>query len=201
LLLLESARGRTLPYGDRVRLPVLAVFVLAPLHTFPEAGHGVREKTHVDRALVGRALAGLDGTMLTSESGAPPYYSGWRSVDTVGLTSEEIAHRGMSLDLMRALDPDLILLLNRPTPGHAQRIRRYLLEADFVAVAATRKYRILLHFLFVRRSSPRYDEIVERLLNIDGVDYADLDAERDTPFGRDILEGVPLLQARHAPSR
>jgi hypothetical protein len=52
-------------------------------------------------------------------------------------------------------------------------VRKYLAGHGFVAVAATAKNERRHHLYFVRRSSPLFEEIVERLLKIDGVEYRD----------------------------
>lgn len=169
------------PARPRVIVAVLlvAVFALWPMKGFGRTWRLRQMRTQFDRVAVGKRLADLEGTLVTSESGALPYYSGWKAVDLLGLNSEEIAHEGISEQLLVDLNPDLVMTLCRSPsqicgpPATHPIVRKYLAGHGFVAVAATAKNERRHHLYFVRRSSPLFEEIVERLLKIDGVEYRD----------------------------
>jgi hypothetical protein len=162
-----------------VAILLVAFFALWPMKGFDRAWRLRQMRTQFDRVAVGKRLADLEGTMVTSESGALPYFSGWKAVDLLGLNSEEIAHEGLSEQLLVDLNPDLVMTLCRSPsqicgpPATHPIVRKYLAGHGFVAVAATAKNKRRHHLYFVRRSSPLFDAIVERLLNIEGVEYRD----------------------------
>lgn len=169
---------------------IVPAFLAWSLHLFPAAIH-VRDITNTrDRIKVGKKLADIHGTMLVSESGTLPYYSGWRSADTVGLTSEEIALNGLSREHMQSLEPDMAMVHVTP-PGILKCenelcfiIFDYLAKNNFAAVAAIHKGRGSYHFYFARKDSEIFHEIVERLQNVEGVEYGDLERrmlEEDIP--------------------
>jgi hypothetical protein len=133
-----------------------------------------------DRIIAGKMLSGLSGTMLVSESGALPYYSGWRSCDLLGLTSAEVAHEGLSYEFLQSLDPDLVMMhelsgVYAPDSEAEEKVNRYMVENGFMAVAAVHKSGGQFHFYFVKKTSPLFNDTVRRLLDIDGVRYGSLE--------------------------
>lgn len=156
---------------------LLALVVGAPMHTYFDARELTQNKTNVDRAAVGQSLGDLDGEgyrLFTSESGALPYYSGWRSIDFKGLNNETIAHDGLSPGVIERFDPDVIGVIMNPEP-------RYFQEKSPVltTVLTTGEYRLVFvtdkgkasayHAYFVSTSSPGYREISCTLLESEGV--------------------------------
>lgn len=62
---------------------------------------------------VARVLAGFKGpgrTLVTTEAGLLPFYSGWRSIDAWGLNDPEIARRGLTLERLERERPTLIAI-------------------------------------------------------------------------------------------
>jgi arabinofuranosyltransferase len=166
----------------RVALHWLAVafFVAWNLRFLPEVSYHEKYRTQHDRVAVGRALAGTEATMLTTAAGAVPYYSGWKAVDTMGLVSEEVAHHGVSAQLLQDLDPDLVVFRS-PWPEKLvfkERSHRateeYMLSRGYFAVAAVHRSFGYHLYLFVRQDSPLFDELARRLLSIEDVTYGDL---------------------------
>jgi hypothetical protein len=170
---------------------VAAGFAAWSLHILPVAMDSAKARTQRDRVLAGKALRGISGTMFTSESGALPYFSGWRSSDILGLTSDRIAHDGLTKQYLEKLNPDLVAVLvlqgryyipenkaktdKRIADGAT--MNQYMIENGFEAAAAIRKSGTDYHFYFVRRSSPHRREIVKRLSGIAGVEYGDLNEQ------------------------
>jgi hypothetical protein len=158
---------------------ILAFFLLWPLTELDSSRRITQNRSPRGRIAVGHRLAGLQGTLLTSESGAVPYYSGWRSVDLLGLNSEEIAHGGLTKRFLEELGPDLVMTLCRVESGICgpplthELVRDYLRENGFVAVVATQKNERRHHLFFARRGSELFEEIVSRLRGIEEVRYGD----------------------------
>jgi hypothetical protein len=98
----------------------------------------------------------------------------------LGLSSEHIAHHGLSLGFLRRMAPDLVVLRNhtpglfRPRLPRHQISETYLLEEGFVAIAAIHRSFGYHLCYFARPDSPLYEPILLRLLNIDGAEYGDL---------------------------
>lgn len=156
----------------------------------------VREAfTQVDRVAAGKALAGLDGKMFVSESGALPYYSGWTTVDRVGLTSDRVAHGGMTRDVLDDFAPDLIQDIGRTgnfSVGSKNRMQvEYMRDHGFTAIAATHRHGRTIHYYFARPDSPLFDECVRRLRGMTGVTYAPLQGQIHAP-GIAVLPGAPV---------
>ncbi|MCA8981436.1 MAG: hypothetical protein H6831_15855 [Planctomycetes bacterium] len=138
-----------------------------------------------DRVAAGKGLAGLDGRMFVSESGALPYYSRWTTLDRVGLTSDVIAHGGLTRDVLEAFAPDLIQDIGRTGNYTVNQVNRmqvdYMREHGFVAIAATKRHGRTIHYYFARPDSPLFDECVLRLRTLPGVEQAPLEGQIHVP--------------------
>lgn len=162
------------------RLLLIVFFVIWTLKELPTTFHVQERSTQFDRVAVGKALAGLQGSLGTSESGALPYYSGWKAVDFRGLNSAEIAHNGLSYKLLDSINPDLVMaspgvfLIMMTMKGRFQVVNQYIMDNDFVAVAAIHKSNLHYHFYFVRADSELFNEIVFRLHSVKEVEYGNL---------------------------
>jgi arabinofuranosyltransferase len=156
-------------------LAVVMLFSLFTLRHIPSTLVVKKLRTQCDRVLVGKKLAALNGTMLVSESGALPYYSDWKAVDIDGLNSEEIAHKGLSAEILNKLSPDLIILHYSGKYRPRRIIHQYMIDHGFVAVAAIYKNFGNYHYYFVCRNSELFNEIVERLTQIKDLQYGNLD--------------------------
>lgn len=144
-----------------------------------------RSFSPTDRVAAGRALAGLDGRMFVSESGALPYYSRWTTLDRVGLTSDVIAHGGLTRAVLEDFAPDLIQDIGRTGNYTVNQVNRmqidYMRDHGFVAIAATRRNERTIHYYFARPASPLFDECVERLRELPGVEQAPLQGQIHVP--------------------
>jgi hypothetical protein len=116
-----------------------------PLFTAPESISQTDKRTQGDRVVMGQALGSLenqDYQMFVSESGALPYYSEWEAVDQLGLNSEEIAHKGLTQQLLSDYDPDLIMHLasqGSSTPSQSSVRDAYLDNSSYALVAVVHK--------------------------------------------------------------
>jgi arabinofuranosyltransferase len=154
-------------------------FALWTLRFAPSSFYEKERRAEYDRVAVGRALAGIPATMLTTESGALPYYSGWRSFDVLGLNSEEIARNGLSRAYLEKTSPDLVALLGYYGDKNREMdfriIEEYMAKKEFVAVAVIYKSFNAYHSYFVNPDSKYFGVITERLLGVDRVTYADME--------------------------
>jgi hypothetical protein len=159
---------------------VLALFALTTLDT---TRFEVRGRWTYDRAEAGKALAPFarDGmTMVVTESGALPFYSGWRAYDLLGLNDHEIAVHGARPEYVAGLRPDLLQFVigMRSRPGAAYDGFRSLLSTgryEF-ALATVKTNQDLrpgappqAHFYFVRRDAARAREVTDTLRRLPDV--------------------------------
>lgn len=143
-----------------------------------------KEFTHQStRVAIGRELNGIDGVMLTTASGAIPYFSGWKSADTMGLTSSAIAHDGLKEEHLLDLHPDLIIMVSNHEDGQSfgpkrpalVTITQYMIDQNYSAVAAIERTNGIYLYFFVDTRSELFPELVQRILSIDGLHYGNLD--------------------------
>ena len=108
----ERARSRALVTGLATWLLVLSYFWInwAVISTL--------EYPQPQVVAASRALRGLPGTMLVTESGAIPFYSQWTAYDAWGLNTPAFATRLIQPGDVRRLQPDLIVIHTEtgPTP-------------------------------------------------------------------------------------
>jgi len=142
--------------------------------------------TQRDRVIIGKRLSDLEGSMIVSESGALPYYSGWRSADTMGLTYERVAREGLTVAALEDFNPDLFAVHVTSVyvaKGEKGRIfTDYLVKNNFVALASVHKAFGHYHFYFARRDSPLFDKIARRVTGAEGVEYGNLRRQLQAPI-------------------
>lgn len=134
-----------------------------PIHTVDNARHETRQRTQADRVAVGQQLSELSGEnyrMLTTESGAVPYYSEWTAVDVLGLNSERIAHSGLDRELLQDYNPDLVMMVvtmkRNPFTAKSSVVAEFLAANDYQLVFVTNKPTSAgkYHVYFVPGSGP-----------------------------------------------
>jgi arabinofuranosyltransferase len=111
-------------------------------------------------------------TLLTPNAGAIPYYSNWIAYDFFGLGTYNIARYRVSVPLLQKLHPDLILV-ESPNPGpgvlNEQTYPDKQAEIDFLKQSPEYEYVGQsghpgeYNIEFLRRDTPRHDEIVRAL--------------------------------------
>lgn len=189
VLVLLASRLRLPPLRGRRRTVALTlgalgavVLVAFPLHTVRNARSEVEDRWVYDREVVGKALAAYrdDGLrVLTSEAGALPLFSGWWASDTLGLNDEHIARHGASFNYLRRMSPDVVMFYTSISNFPQRRLPgRSLLRTGYVFATAIAKTDPKLrpvpnkaHYYFVKRSSPKADELVRTLRSLDDVRY------------------------------
>jgi len=172
------ARGSSLARALEARplraAAVVLLFCVWSARQLPAAIDLKEDRTQHDRVLAGERLAGIPGTMVASESGALPYLSGWKSVDTLGLVSAEIAGDGLTALQLERRNPDLVMLSNRGKYRPQGAVHAYMTAHGFAPLAAVHKSRGMYHYYFVRTDSPSAARIRTALLGIPGLRYGDL---------------------------
>jgi hypothetical protein len=137
------------------------------------------------RAAVARALrpfADRGYTLVTSEAGLLPFYSGWRSVDAWGLNDREIAHGSGAIDLVRLRRerPQLIVLHETCSPllglrcpesadawsGMVRALHAYAQEQDFAVAALWGESPFDTHTYLVARDFKDSAQVVEAIRGV-----------------------------------
>ncbi|WP_181773486.1 hypothetical protein [Amycolatopsis pittospori] len=98
-----------------------------------------RAHVAIGKGLANAQVPATARSLAVSDAGAIPYYSGWRSIDYIGLNDEAIAHGAQPTDVVKAARPTVIVVTARgpgATPGQAYGLvvpdaaRDYELVAD-----------------------------------------------------------------------
>jgi hypothetical protein len=92
------------------------------------------------RGNAGRALAGFSHqyTMVTTEAGLLPLYSGWQAVDAWGLNDSWIAHHGLTDEYLERSHPALIVIASGNWPRWRQmteRLERFAKTGQYILAA------------------------------------------------------------------
>jgi hypothetical protein len=113
--------------------------------------------------------------LMTGESGAIPYYSGWKSYDLMGLADRSIAHHGFSVAYVKHIRPDMLMLYATIGEdgayklddyyGH-EKIFEFIQEDGGYALAAPLHYRpCCLNLVFLKKDIPDYEAIRQAVLH------------------------------------
>lgn len=122
-------------------------------------------------------------TMAVTEAGTFPYFSGWKSIDLLGLNDVTIAHAGVSEEYLDRYKPELLLYhMYAPfaTSGAFHRDDLIIAHRDTHAMAVTQAYALHQHYVlaaiyggepcsvhvfYVRPNTPDTEAIVAYLRN------------------------------------
>ena len=140
------------------------------------------------------------GTILTSEAGFLPYYSGWTTYDAWGLNTPEFAHRFFEAEDVGGLHADLVVL-------HPDRPERCVVEPDWEPNYAGRSWQHLTRNLSLGATASGYELWLtsygsEFYRQRKGWGYGEGDGEcwfvrRGSPLYAGVVE---VLQRHHAVS-
>jgi hypothetical protein len=135
-------------------------------------------------------------TLLAGDVGAIPYYSNWFSYDSIGLGTNSIAQHALTVEQLRAMNPDLVILYNEnPGPELLHNdswvgdpkatgiiIRNYLNESGNYDYAGSARSNAFYLVEFLRKDTPQHDAILRTLQQ-----------NSDMPFHEPSLKNI-LLQ-------
>ncbi len=117
-----------------------------------------------DREIIGRALAPFADrgyTVVASEAGWIPYFSGWRAIDPFGLNDEYVTHHGLDFDYLDAQHSDVIMYHQVKDPHPPRWADMVALLQDYaeargyvLAAIIQRKGPDDLHVYWVRADNP-----------------------------------------------
>ncbi len=176
--IIKNSSLNSYEYSKKV-IPALTLavfFVLWPLHYYNDAVFLHRFLNLKDRILVGKAISDLSGKMFVTDSGVIPYFSKWHTVDYLGLNSEEIAHNGLSVNLLTKFNPDLVMLSMKNSPqgwNDFPIVHKYLNSNQFTVVAAIKKNTRRIHLYLARNDSDLFYGIIDRISKIENLTYVD----------------------------
>ena len=162
-------------------LALFAFVLLFPLHTMDDVMYERRNRAHHDRVVIGkelRKLADDNYTMFVTESGALPYYSKWRAIDYLGLNSETIAHKGLTMEHLEEMKPHLIMVIISSVANFNERyptICEFVEKNDYISIAAIKKSEIKskAHIYFVMPGESA-SKIAGRIIDVPDLEYLDV---------------------------
>jgi arabinofuranosyltransferase len=153
------------------------------------------KRAHID---LGKRLAPFSSThtLLAGDVGAIPYYSNWFCFDSIGLGTSSIAQHPLTVDQLRIMNPDLVIVYNEnPGPGLLHdgswvgdpkptgiTIRNYLNASGEYDYAGSSRSNAFYLVSFLRKDAPQHDAIL-----------ATLQQNSDAPFHEPSLKDI-LLQ-------
>ncbi len=123
--------GRFRPHTPLLYVVLAALLVLFSVQRSYRLAETFYRTQFDDREAVGQALrpfADKGYTVVASEAGWIPYFSGWRSIDPFGLNDERIAHEGLTMDYLASVAPDVIMYhdMTNPDPPRWAEMTRVL---------------------------------------------------------------------------
>ena len=162
-------------------LALFAFVLVFPLHTMDDVMYERRSRAPHDRVAIGkelRKLAENNYTMFVTESGALPYYSKWRSIDYLGLNSEAIARKGLTMEHLEEIKPHLIMVIISSVMNINERyptICEFIEKNDYIPIAAIKKSEIrsTAHVYYVMPGESA-SIIADRVKNIPNLEYLDI---------------------------
>jgi hypothetical protein len=136
---------------------------------------------------------GAGYTLATTEAGAVPYISGWRTLDTYGLNDYAVAREGLTRDHWQTYAPALVLnhstaVLGVPRlndQGNRLELYERMRESgNYVPVAAVVVQKPLgftrpddYHIYFLRIDIPHFDALTAKLRELPGQSYVEIPPE------------------------
>jgi hypothetical protein len=111
-----------------------------------------RDMQFNDAKSIGQALNAMPehGTIITTETGFLPYYSGWTTYDPWGLNTAEFAHRFIQPADIKRLNADVIVV-------HPDQPESCLVQPGWQSQYEARTWQNLTRNLVIGSSTPRYE--------------------------------------------
>jgi len=164
-----------------VGLILLAVFTVFYIQQSYRLATGFYPTQFDDRQTIGAALepyAEKGYTVVASEAGWIPFFSGWRAIDPFGLNDEHITHQGLSFDYLDSVQPDVIMyhdVANPDPPRWADMVdllRNYAESRGFILAAIIeRKGPQDLHVYYIHPDNEDAEALIEAIVGQEGSIY------------------------------
>lgn len=184
------SRNRMRKYATVVLVILISVpMIIQPILLLPSSGYG--NNPHNDEKIIAKELSEYSGsnhTLLVSEAGALPYYSGWDAIDAGGLNNEYIAHNGLSISYIERFDPTVIMFHagggGTPLPPSCTsdgwglgwgemttKLHNYAISHNYKLAAIIRRPGGSYNYYFVRKSSDISDEVIHIAKELNNKNY------------------------------
>lgn len=196
----EAVKNWPLNWTRHIALATLGIMLLSFQHW--NYGRGVRMPAD-GRVALGKALAPYADQgyrMAVTEAGNLPYFSGWTSLDTWGLNHAQVAHEGISSDILEAYQPALILVHDYGSPGTERlvldsawtrmvdTVTAYALSHQYELVACYGSYPASTHYYYLDPQCPDFGQFKAQIRDMDYRWYENGEAAQN------FLEREPDLQ-------
>jgi len=164
-----------------VSLLLLTVFAAFSIQQSYRLATGFYPTQFDDRQTIGVALepyADNGYTVVASEAGWIPFFSGWRAIDPFGLNDEHITHQGLTFDYLDSQRPDVIMfhdVANPDPPRWADMVdllQNYAEDRGYtLAAIIERRGPQDLHVYYVHPDNPDAEALIEAIVSQDGAIY------------------------------
>ncbi len=171
-------------FGNKVQLQYLAAYYPKVIQS--HAKFGVALSKYKDENL----------TLMVGDAGMIPYFSEWHVYDSIGLANAYVAHNGFSLDYMRRVTPDLIIMHSRTADEkglrleyyNQQYIDLYITESQQYSLVGASKWQDDYYMLsFLKKSVPKFEEIKNTIQLIDSETRAFKISKKDFIFQKYLI--------------
>lgn len=115
--------------------------------------------------------------LVSGDVGLIPYYSGWNTLDFIGLASEQVARRGLSIKTMEEYNPDLILVYSVQRDGFStgfdnirnmEIVRKFLTNnEEFELVGAVKLDDKFFLQAYLKKSTKKFIEIKKSIAEVE----------------------------------
>ena len=164
-----------------VSLILLAVFAAFSIQQSYRLAGSFYPTQFDDRQTIGAALepyADKGYTVVASEAGWIPFFSGWRAIDPFGLNDEHITHQGLSFDYLDSQQPDVIMYHDVADPDPPRwadmvdTLQSYAEDRGYtLAAIIERKGPQDLHVYYVHPDNPDAEVLIKAIVSQDGAIY------------------------------
>jgi len=115
-------------------------------------------------------------SLMIGDAGMVPYFSEWHTYDSIGLANVNVAHDGFSLEYMKKIQPDLIIMYSTTPDKEGIRlddynqhyIYSYITESQQYSFVGASRWQDNYYMLaFLKNSAHRFEEIKQTIQDID----------------------------------
>lgn len=169
---------------NAVTISVLAAFLLGFIYS--QKGTMLQLATYYPKAIQSHAKLGValskykdeNLSLMVGDAGMIPYFSEWHAYDFIGLANAYIGQNGFSLEYMRKVSPDLIIMYSRTADEkglslktyHQEYIYQYITESkQYTLVGASRWQDNYYMLCFLKNNITKFEDIKQSIQEVDSV--------------------------------